>query len=98
MNNVPDVNLMREVAEEKTNVFNEEFAKSEIFSKMCTDIQNEASKGNFSKTFDTNSHGGTKAISAARDLFLKSGYQAYVSSWNLVVSWGRTYAVDEENE
>lgn len=97
MTKIPDINLMREVAEEKTAVFNEEFAKSEVFAKMCSDIQNEANKGNFSKTFDINSHGGSKAILAARDLFLKGGYQAYVSNWSLVVDWGR-YTVAEENE
>lgn len=96
MNNVPDINVMRETAEEKTVAFNEEFAKSEVFAKMCADIHDEAVKGNFSKLFDMTSHGGTKASNAARELFVKGGYKVSYQGWTLVVSWGRTYENEQE--
>ncbi|EPD52797.1 hypothetical protein HMPREF1210_01177 [Paenisporosarcina sp. HGH0030] len=98
MTSIPNVNLMREMAQEKTAVFNEEFAKSEIFAKMCADIQVEANKGNFSKLFSDSGFGGHKSITAAHDLFLKHGYSVTIKGWNLVVSWGRNKTVDEENE
>lgn len=96
MCNVPNVNVMREVAEEKTVVFNEEFAKSEVFAKMCADIQDEAIKGNFSKAFDVTSHGGIKAANAASELFTKSGYKVSYQGWLLKVSWGRPYENEQE--
>ena len=89
MNNVPDINLMREVAEEKTAVFNEDFAESEVFAKMCSDIQEEANKGNFSILFDANGYGGHKSLTAAQNLFIKHGYSARILGWDLLVSWGR---------
>lgn len=89
MSYVPDINLMREVAEEKTAVFKEEYAKSEAFTKMCADIQKEANSGNFSKHFNLNGLGGNKAALAASELFIKGGYTTNVYGWELVVSWGR---------
>jgi len=78
MSNVPDINLMREVAEEKTATYKEEYAKSEAFTKMCADIQKEANKGNFSKHFNLNGLGGNKAALAASELFKKGGYTTNV--------------------
>ena len=89
MNKVPDINLMREVAEEKTATFKEEFARSEAFTKMCADIQVEANKGDFSKHFNLNGLGGNKAALAASELFIEGGYSTSVSGWDLIVSWGR---------
>lgn len=89
MSNVPDINLMREVAEEKTEAFNEEFAGSEVFAKMCAYIQVEANKGNFSILFDANGYGGHKSLTAAQNLFIKHGYSARILGWDLLASWGR---------
>ena len=96
MSNVPDINLMRETAEEKTVEFNEEFAKSEVFTKMCSDIQKSANEGNFTRMFNASSYGGIKSLTAAKELFLKHGYSSKILEWNLLVSWGRTYEETEE--
>lgn len=91
MSNVPDINVMREVAEEKIAEFKEEFAKSEVFQKMCSNIQNAANKGDFTWMFDASSHGGNKSLSAAKEIFLKHGYSAKILEWTLLVSWGRDF-------
>ena len=85
---VPDINLMREVAEEENSTFNEKFGESEMFAKMCADIQEEANKGNFSKLFGASGYGGPKSIAAAKKLFLEHGYNAKILEMTLIVSWG----------
>ena len=98
MSNVPDINLMREMAEEKNVEFNEVFSKSEMFAKMCADIQKEANNGNFSKLFSAHGYGGHKSIAAAKELFLKHGYSAKILEMTLIVSWGRILAEEYEVE
>lgn len=89
MSTVPDINLMREMAQEKNDAFNEEFAKSELFSKMCVEIQEAANKGNFTRLFEANCYGGHKSLLAAHNLFLQHGYSVKVQGFTLLVSWGR---------
>ena len=91
MSNVPDINVIRELAEEKTAEFNGEFAKSEVFAKMCADIQEEANKGNFSRIFDASGYGGHKSLTVAQNLFIKHGYSTRLFGWSLVISWGRNF-------
>jgi len=95
MTTIPDVNIMRETAEGITSEFRNEFAKSDVFKKMCERIQREANEGKFTTSFDINGSGGWNAMKAACELFRKGGYQTEFNIYSLVVSWGRVY---EETE
>lgn len=88
---------MRETAEGITSEFRDEFAKSDVFKKMCESIQEKANEGEFAASFDLDGNGGFKAVYAAKELFEKGGYQTEINVWFLEVSWGRVYEENEQN-
>lgn len=84
----PDINQIREVAEEQAGVAIKEFSKSKTFTKMCAGIQDAANKGDFHKTFDFNQFEFTSMLHADA-LYSKSGYVTRIIGYKLLVMWGQ---------
>ena len=96
MSNIPDINIIRETAESIANEHRDNFALSEVFKKMCSDIQENANKGEFIAIFNSGLKVSQKDLVPAKNLFEQHGYQTQLVRSSLIVSWGRDYTLNEE--
>ncbi|MDX1806561.1 MAG: hypothetical protein R3267_06020 [Paenisporosarcina sp.] len=96
MSTIPDINIIRETAEGIANEHRNNFAESDFFKKMCSDIQEKANKGEFVTSFNANINFNHKDVLSAKNLFEQHGYQTQLVRSALIVSWGRDYTETEE--